>query len=481
MFIRIIMMKSLSAKLLLSNSRSISAPARLKLFKPVFFTAFLSLFFILIHLTSCKKDPYTLGLSLLPPTDTLTVKTSDTATIIAYSVIQDSIRSDKTSTNMLGSLYDPVFGLTTASFCTQFLLSSEGTDFGINPVLDSVVLMLKYNSLYGDSNALQRVRVYELDEDISLDSAYYSNHQIKYYNTLLADQTFKPNLKDSISIFGTKVLPHLRINLSKHTNYFGNKILYCPPDALLSNKNFTRFIKGLYIESSPVNSGGALLSFNMNSVLTALVVFFHNQDASGKLVDSLGYSFSINSYCARINTFDHNHYNEASPELKGQVLNNDTSLGKNMLYLQGLAGVKIKIRLPFIQDYGKSKRIALNNATLILKNFETDTILSPPPQLTIVQEDSLGKIYFLIDNSEGVNYLGGTYHASDKSYRFRITRHIQQIILNKSRNNDLYLLVNNPASNVLTPNRVIGTGTDPQPPAISSDRLQLQLIFTKLY
>ena len=166
MFIRIIMMKSLSAKLLLSNSRSTPASPRLKLFKPVVFTAFLLLLYILTHLTSCKKDPYTLGLSLLPPTDTLTVKTSDTATIIAYSVIQDSIRSDKTTTNMLGSLYDPVFGLTTASFCTQFLLSSEGTDFGINPVLDSVVLMLKYNSLYGDSNALQRVRVYELDEDI---------------------------------------------------------------------------------------------------------------------------------------------------------------------------------------------------------------------------------------------------------------------------------------------------------------------------
>jgi Domain of unknown function (DUF4270) len=475
------MMRSLSTRLLLWTNRSKPNLAPLKSFKSLIFLSFLLLFIFLINLTACKKDPYTLGLSLLPPTDTLSVSTNDTASIVAYSVLQDSIRSDETTTNILGSLVDPVFGVTTSSFCTQLRLSTEGVDFGINPVLDSVVLMLRYSSIYGNPNSLQRVKVFELNENISVDSAYYSNHKITYYNTLLADYTFKPNLKDSISIYRTKVLPHLRINLNKHTNYFGNKILYAPSDALLNNNNFIKFINGLYIESSPVSANGSLISFDMNTGLTGMVVFFHNQDATGNVKDSLNYSLVIDQLCARINTFDHNHYTDAVPEFKNQVLNHDTNQGKNILFLQGLAGVKIKVRLPFLKDFGKSQKIAINNAILVLKNQETDTTLAPPANLTLVQVDSLGKMSFLIDYNEGSSYFGGTYNISDRSYHFRITRHIQQIIGGKTKNNDLYLMVNDPSSKVLMTKRMMGIGTRPQFPAINSDRLQLQIIYTKVH
>jgi len=198
-------------------------------------------------------------------------------------------------------------------------------------------------------------------------------------------------------------------------------------------------------------------------------------------VDSLFYEYVITDKCARINTFDHDQYKDASPDFKNQVLDHDTSDGKNFLYLQGLSGVKIKIRLPFIKDYGKSQKIAINNAVLILKNFESDTTLAPPPQLTLIKADSAGRIGYLVDDSEGSVYFGGTYHASDKSYSFRITRHIQQIIQGKEKNYDLYLLVNDPSINVLIPNRMVGIGTNPEIPDLSSARFQLQLVYTKLY
>jgi hypothetical protein len=477
--IRIIMMKSLLARLLLWTNCSKPNIAQLKSFKLPVLPSFLVLFIILISLYACKKDPYTLGLSILPPTDTLSIKTVDTSTIVAYSVIQDSIRTDENKTNILGSIVDPVFGKTTASFCTQIRLSSEGVDFGIDPVLDSVVLMLRYSSIYGNADALQNVKVYELNESITVDSTYYSNHKIRYYNTLLADYTFRPDLEDSVSIYGTKVLPHLRINLSKQTNYFGNKILYAPEDILLKNAKFVNFINGLYLQSSAVNFDGSLISFNMSSPLTKMVVYFHNQDTTGKLRDSLNYDFLINELCSRINTFDHNNYVEASPEFKNQVLNHDTLQGKNTLFLQGLSGVRIKFRLPFIKDFGD--KFALNTALLILKDVETDTTLAPPPQLTLVQEDSVGKLHSVIDEGEGSTYFGGNYVTSDRSYHFRITRHIQQVIQGKIKNNDLYLMVNNPVSSVLTPNRMIGAGTQPDLPGTSENRFQLQIVYTKIY
>ena len=479
MYIRIIMMKFLSARLLQWTNCSKPNLAQLKSFKPLVFPFSLLFLIILINLGSCKKEPYSIGLSLLPPTDTLSVKTTDTVSIVAYSVLQDSIRTDETKTNILGSFVDPVFGKTTASFCTQLRLSSEGVDFGVNPVLDSVVLMLRYSSIYGNADALQNVRVYELNEDIVVDTAYYSNHKIQYYNTLLADYTFKPNLKDSVSIYGTKVLPHLRINLSKQTNYFGNKILYAPNDILLKNTKFVDFIKGLYIQSSPVNVDGSLISFSMSSELTKMVVYFHSQDTTGNIRDSLHYDLVINTLCPRFNTFDHNQYSDAVPEFKNQVLNHDTTLGKNSLYIQGLAGVKIKLHFPYINNF--NSKLALNTAELVLKNFQTDTTLAPPAQLTLIQEDSAGKMHTIIDEAEGSSYFGGNYVSGDRSYHFRITRHLQQVIQGKIKNNNLFILVSNPTSNVLLPQRMIGIGTKPDMPDLNTARFQLQLVYIKPY
>jgi hypothetical protein len=477
MYIQIIMMKSLLARVSQWINLTASNLAQLKSLKLPVFPTFLLLFIILINLTSCKKDPNTLGLSILPPTDALAVKNIDTVTIVAYSILQDSVRTDKAKTLILGSIVDPVFGKTTASFCTQMRLSSDGVDFGIDPVLDSVVLMLRYSSIYGNADALQNVKVYELNEPISIDSTYYSNHKIQYFNTLLADYTFKPNLNDSVSIYGTKVLPHIRINLSKQTNYFGNKILYAPSDILHLNTKFVDFIKGLYIQASPVSTDGSLISINMSNVLTKMVVYFHNQDSTGHIKDSLKYDFLINELCSRFNTFDHNQYADANAEFKNQVLNHDTTQGKNFLFLQGLAGVKIKLNLPFLKNF--SSNLALNSALLVLKNFETDTTLAPPKQLILLQEDSLGKLHSLIDLGEGTNYYGGTYIPGDRSYYFRITRHIQQVIQGKLKNNTLYLMVSNPSSNALLPQRMVGIGTQPNTSGLNSGRFQLQLIFTK--
>jgi hypothetical protein len=217
----------------------------------------------------------------------------------------------------------------------------------------------------------------------------------------------------------------------------------------------------------------------MSSELTKMVIFFHNQDSTGKIQDSLHYDFVINTLCPRFNTFDHNHYADALPEFRNQVLNHDTTQGKNLLYLQGLSGVKIKLHLPFIKNFGS--KLALNSALLVLKDFETDTTLAPPEQLTLVQEDSVGVMHTISDEAEGSAYFGGTFISSDRSYHFRVTRHIQQVLQGKNNNNNIYLMVNNTASNVILPQRMIGVGTQPGIPGFSGARFQLQIIYTKPY
>ncbi|MFC2101946.1 DUF4270 domain-containing protein [Bacteroidota bacterium] len=431
---------------------------------------------IVFIVASCKKDPYELGIDLVPPTDTLYVNLFDTVTVQAYSVLEDSTRTDEMSSFVLGSIMDPVFGKTTASFYTQLLLSGGEADFGINPQLDSLVLMLYYLDGYGDTNTLQQVRVFEMSEDLFYDSSYYSNQTAGTYGIELANKTYMPRPHDSVTIDGIKVAPHLRINLSDNSNYFGNKILYAPDNVMSSSAEFIKFIKGLYVEALPVNSRGSLVNFASSDGLSAMILYFHNDNVG----DSLHFTMPIDVVSARFNTFNHHGYQDASPEFKQQVLYHDTMLGQNQLFLQSMAGVKIKVRLPYIRSLKELGTIAINSAVLSFKNPDPDTTWQPPTQLTMFKVDTAGKLGVVIDETEGINYFGGSYDKSDRTYWFRLTRHIQQLLITDTLENyDLYIYASSPLSRTTKVNRVILNGTSPFFSSSSGDNLKLSITYTK--
>jgi len=434
---------------------------------------------LILILFSCKKDPYEIGIDLLPPSDTLHVLSTDTCTVVAFSVGQDSIRTDEATSLALGSMMDPVFGKTTASFYTQLRLSSDGADFGKNPVLDSLVLCLYYNGYYGDTSTQQNIKVYEISQDLEIDSGYYSNQSATTYQNLLANLNFVPHPTDSVSVYGKKVRAHLRVNLSKYSSYFGNKLLYAPESVLANSASFIQFMKGLYLEASAVNFNGSLLNFTTSDGSSRMTAYFH--DGNDPANDSLTYDFLLNDQCARFTHIDHHGYLDASPDLKRQILSHDSAQGSNQLFLQGLAGVRIKVKFPYLKTFGKGSVIAVNDAVLMFKNPDPDTTLSPPPALNLVRQDSIGRIAFIKDENEGSSYFGGTYDKTTRTYFFRITQHIQKVLLGSYTNSfDLYILVNNPTKKELIPDRVMLNGTRPQIPVADEERFRLKLTYTKL-
>ncbi|MCX6280494.1 MAG: DUF4270 family protein [Bacteroidetes bacterium] len=426
-------------------------------------------------LFSCKKDPYSVGLDLLPPSDTLKIKSTDTCTVLAYTQRVDSITTSNCADLSLGSIADPVFGNSTISLYTQLQPSSASVDFGTAPAVDSLILMLYYSSYYGDTTTAQTIRVYELAQDLHIDSGYFSNRKLQIYPNLLSEITFRPRPKDSVKVGGTMYSAHLRINLSKYSKYFANKLLSGPPSVYASDAMFYQFMKGLYIETQPVNNGGALLKFNISESLSKMILFFHNQT-----YDSLNYSFLLNTGCARFLHIDHNNYFDAQQDLKQQVINHDTALGKNMLYLQGLGGTRIVFRMPYMMNFAKNRKIAINDALLLFENPSTDTTLRAPPNLICIR-DSAGYIGTVIDESEGANYFGGMYNSTSRSYYFRLTRHIQKLIDGYySINREMYIQVNDPTSSTIPVNRVMINGYKPAMPGASSSRFRLQITYTLL-
>ncbi|MBC8315880.1 MAG: DUF4270 domain-containing protein [Bacteroidales bacterium] len=433
---------------------------------------------VVFIVVSCKKDPYEIGLELLPPSDTLYVSKIDTVTVVAYSEIMDSIRTDELPSLVLGSIVDPVFGKTTASFYTQFLLSSEQIDFGVNPRLDSLVLILYYGTYYGDTNTLQQLRVFEVSEDIDYDSSYYSNQSLDTYGIELANMTYRPAPKDSIIIWGKPVAPHLRINLSNHSNYLGNKILFAPDHVLSSTTEFVNFMKGLYVEAIPVSSRGALINYVPSTGLSKMVIYFRNEDVG----DSLHFNLPIDLVSARFNTYNHHGYEDASPDFKQQLVYKDTTLGKNQVYLQSLGGVKLKLQFPYFKSLLDSLGpIAINSAILTFKNSEMDSTWIPPPQLAMYKVDSAGRITQIIDELDGLSYFGGAYNKDERIYWFRLTRHFQRLLLSDSvEKYNTYVFPSNPLIRNTTANRVILNGTNPIFSSSPADRIKLSITYTRM-
>jgi len=428
---------------------------------------------------SCNKDPYEIGFDLLPPSDTLNVRITDTCTVEAFSVRQDSVRTDHVAALLFGSMMDPVFGRFTASFFTQAKMAYDAADFGTNPTLDSLVLVLPYSGFYGDTLTRLNMKVYEISDEFAYDSVRYSNQVLGAYPTLLADKDFVPRLSDSIMVFHQKTAPHLRVNLTNLSNYLGNKILTAPKNVLASNTEFLKFFRGLNVSASPVANGGLMLNFSIGASNSKMVLYFHNQDDPQN--DSLHFDFLINTSCARFVHADHGGYLEASQSLKQQVLNRDSAQGARQFFLQGLGGIKVKVKLPYMANFSQGNIIAINEAILRIKDMDNDTIPGAPASLFLVRQDSAGNIGQLIDESEGSGYFGGTYDNKNHTYSFRITQHLQKVIQNEYTTHfDLYLMVNTPVTNNISPRRVVLYGDSPTLAADLENRFQLKMTYTIL-
>jgi hypothetical protein len=437
---------------------------------------FLIFLFIAVFTFSCNKNEE-IGSNIQPSENLLGVVFQNNIPIIAHTAIEDSIRTDETILNMIGSYYDPFFGITTAGMYTQFRLTSSNIDTAFtNSVCDSIILSLAYNGgFYGDTTTNLTLNIFEISDDFYIDQNYYSNKRLGTFKNNLANINFVPNLRDSVKVDGTMSIPQLRIKLKKS---FGEKFINASSGDLVDNTSFLKFFKGLYITTNKVSSNGSILYFNTTSSVSKLTLYYH------KISDTLSrkYNFVINENCARFNSFDHYNYYSAVDTLKNQIkkINPDTTLGKNKLYLQAMAGTKIRLKFPKALDSSYFEntpinKIAINKAELIIDVDPTtiDDKLAPPSILSLVVINNDGTYSFLPDVAYGEAYFGGSYNSTTHEYRFNISKYFQNSLLNGSFDDKgLFIVVSGAA---VKGNRAVILG-----PSSTDGNMRLEIIYTKL-
>ncbi len=388
---------------------------------------------------SCTK-PEDIGQDIVAiPGEGVLLNFTDTITITTHSFIVDSIPTKYVSPQLLGSVYDPIFGTTAAGIYTQTRLANNNLDFGNNAVCDSIVFSLDYVGFYGDTAATQHIKVYQLDESMNVDSGYYSNRSLSLIQPPLFDDDVVFNLKDSVQLVGGKVKPHLRLRLP---NSFGEMIISKSGQSELSNnEEFLKFIKGYYIIADQKLSGGGIASVRLNSNYSRVTLYYHNDK------DTTFEYFVINENCAKFSYFNHFDYQNADPDFYNQVVLKDSTMDNQIFYIQPTAGVRTELNFPYIKELNKEHPAAVQKAEIILNIADvSDTAAYPvPPSISIVGINDKGENMFITDSYEGSTYYGGRYDANNNQYIFNITRTIQEMLLGTSYWHGFRIIINGEA------------------------------------
>lgn len=417
-----------------------------------------------ILLCSCKKDIDTIGLNLQ---DGTLGNAYVEIPLTAHSSLEDSLFSKDLLYTLLGEIHDPVFGTTSAGFCSQFALQGTNTQFGDNLELDSVILTLQYGGYYGDTLSGLRLEVYELNEALT-QSQYYSNEDNPSHqgiNLVYSTAPVQPTPTTRIKVDTLNYVPHMRIRLSDE---FGTYLLNLGSNDLSSTNAFQSTFKGLVVKASS-NGTGNFCYFNPVAAMTGITLYFKSGDVSKK------YTFPVSTDCARYNFFTHD-YSTADANFQRQVINGDSTLGADVLYVQPMAGVKTHVNLDKLMEWSTGKNIIVNKAELIISNINpTETTLTPPSNLGLQRVLSDWTTTYLPDDAvyTSTSYFGGSYDSGTKEYRFRITYYIQELLRNGQINdNGLNIVVSGAG---VRGNRLIFRGTDES----YTDRLKLAIYYTE--
>jgi len=382
---------------------------------------------LLLLVVSCKKKDSVLGKDVIDPYAYLNGTTTDTFDIITTIIEEDSIITDNAANVVLGSYNDPKFGKFEASFYTQLRLDGVNPNFGSvsTIVVDSFVLALEYVGYYGDLSP-QTFEVYELNEDLYLDSTYYAftNKNTKPGNLVpVGTELMTPDPFNKAVVGGDSLLPQLRIQLNTSLATALINEATSGSTTFSSNESFLSYFKGLKVKTNngPQSSGtGGILYFNINSPASKATIYF-TQDGVEKTYDLL-----INTSCA---DFTHVEKDIIGKPLE-QLLQNE-SLGNIEFYAQAF-NFRALVKIPGLNNLKKNQLIHRANLHLPIQ-FQSNYRYKPGLNISVAT-----RIKEAVQTYTNLGVLG-SYDDYTKEYSVDLKQYTQAIINKDIENTGIIL------------------------------------------
>ncbi len=358
---------------------------------------------------ACKDDDSAIGTGIMPNSDMMEFR-CDTLGIQTFATRDTHVETQNRTVNPIGIINDPFFGQTTASCAFQVLLSSNNVQ--LSREIDTtnlsgvkLTLQLKYDNIYGSPESAMKLNVNRLLTDISYDSTYYE------------DTHFDASQYELLESIDLTTSPDSVIKVEMPQNLVESIIKQNARQETWNNEDFVSFFKGIYVTPELTSGDGCLYSFNLINSKSKMVLTYN---------DTCSFDFIIGEYAAKINLYSHD-YTNADSELK-EAIDNPDQPSKDC-YIQGLAGLKTKIKFPELENLFDSTNIIINRAQLkvTIKEGSTNDILPSPTAMSMTKILSTGLFDFLEDYKSNSKNFGGKFEASDNSYTFNIPLHLQSL------------------------------------------------------
>jgi hypothetical protein len=470
-----------------------------------FFIAIFSISIILTFEQSCQKiDTTTLGIGLIPPVDNINTFDTVLEVITNNSFLEDSTAISRNENHALGIIDDPEFGKTTGNIYFDVVPASSGTYPFRNKDsikgIDSVILSLDYRGLYGDSNSIEKIHVYEIAQSAKFeDTLYKLNHPdfavlptqlgetTVNFTTLNDPQVIKKGA-DTNLVTESNIL-RIRLDRSLGLRLAGYDTL----TAFKSDSMFIQYFKGIALKADvagPRNK--ALAYFNLSdNAKTRLTVYYRAGNTTK--IDTTYTEFIYKNLVAK-------GANLVKRDISGTpYAANIASANKDKLYLQSVPGSLATLYIPGLKTL--TNRVIQRAELIIEKMPSAEEQFFAPPVLFLDRVDSTNaprNTYFSVPTDFTTDYQG-SYNVAEfggilkgDQYTFNLTRSIQSIVTRKDKVYSYRLYAPFSAWPVYTPlvsgngfpvqvnaniaagRVVVGSGSN------SSKKLRLRIIYTKI-
>lgn len=335
---------------------------------------------------------------------------------IALSTVKfDSIPTSDVATSLVGYFENEVSGTLEAQSYFNFDLPSGLTSVDDDAVFDSLTLQLYYSDyLLGDSTQMQHIQVHRLQEQLLLQDNDYSeeylfnNSRFSYDEQPIGELYFLPQKSKRYEEF------RLDDELGEQLLQIGKD----ESDEVLTNDNFLEYLKGFVLKADET-SPYTIVGFSSDSIRLNLYTHITKQFEPTESV----MEFEIST--------DNTHYNAIFTDRSGTYFENllrerdelpSTTTGDKS-YLQGSAGVMVRLDFPTLNELYKLEDRILLKAELILRPSPENSGDDLPTVLNFYETDKVNQLNSLVldddDNTLTANlyldklYNENSYYAAD--------------------------------------------------------------------
>lgn len=392
-----------------------------------------------VTFNACTDVDTTLGDDLLPGGDNVQIET--------YSIDPSTVLTEKFPTSLSGKCYlgiykDPVFGEISSSLVTMFapLSSAQYADtvHAFKSLLD-INLTLKLKGGVGDSLATQKLKVFQLNEILKVDSVYYSDYKIeekRESNPISKEVDYDRKGDGIVTVPLEESFANALLNRATLVKF--HKAVKADSKTSL-HQQFINEFKGVYIENTSTTSNfGGLNAIDLADSSTRILVRYiligsKGQDSTVRLSLKIGdlrnnYNYNLLN---RFNIVKHTYNADLKPtDDKSNIINiNANPDYKNLVYLQGFGGLRthLKFNSNTIEKFA-GKNYKIHRAELVVEPFFPNGILNynrMPMSITAYYSKTISdkeKMLFVPDMEifKGIP-TNAFYNRSQRLYSLNIT------------------------------------------------------------